>query len=60
MNSDFLEWLDQQQGRQSELHSRNINPVFPKMLRTISFDKGFIRGEGCYLYDAAANDTWTC
>jgi len=22
------------------------------MLRTIGFDKGFVRGEGCYLYDA--------
>jgi ornithine--oxo-acid transaminase len=53
MNGDFLEWLDQQQGRQYELHARNINPVFPKMLRTISFDKGFVRGEGSYLYDAA-------
>lgn len=48
----FLEWLAQQQGRQYELHSRYINPVFPKMLQTIGFDKGFVRGEGPYLYDA--------
>lgn len=52
MSGDFLEWLDQQQGRQYELHSRHIQPAFPKMLRTIGFDKGFVRGEGCYLYDA--------
>src|SRR5579871_4896398 len=51
MSSDFLQWLDRQQGRQYELHARHINPVFPKMLQTIGFDKGFVRGEGPYLYD---------
>jgi len=25
------------------------------MLRTIGFDKGYVRGEGCYLWDAAGN-----
>lgn len=49
--SGFLEWLDQQQGRQYELHSRHINPVFVKMLRTIGFDKEYVRGQGPYLYD---------
>ncbi len=52
MSADFLEWLAEQQGRQYELHARHINPAFTKMLRTIGFDKGFVRGEGCYLYDA--------
>ncbi|HTA46323.1 MAG TPA: aspartate aminotransferase family protein [Bryobacteraceae bacterium] len=51
MNSDFLQWIDRQQGRQYELHTRHINPVFVKMLRTIGFDKGYVRGEGSYLYD---------
>ena len=55
MSSDFLQWLDSQQGRQYELHSRHINPIFPKMLQTIGFDKAFVRGQGCYLYDAAGN-----
>lgn len=51
MNSDFLQWMDRQRGRQYELHSRHINPAFVKMLRTIGFDKGYVRGEGSYLYD---------
>jgi ornithine--oxo-acid transaminase len=55
MDTDFLnrfpEWLDGQQGRQYELHARHVNPVFVKMLRTIGFDKGYVRGEGSWLYD---------
>ena len=38
--TDFMTWLDQQQGRQYELHTDHINPIFVKMLRTIGFDKG--------------------
>lgn len=53
--AEFLAWLEQQQGRQYELHARYLNPAFPKMLQTIGFDKGFVRGEGCYLYDAKDN-----
>lgn len=53
MSTDFLDWLDHQQGRQYDLHARYINPIFVRMLQTIGFDKGFVRGQGCYLYDAA-------
>jgi len=55
MSTDFLAWLDVQQGRQYELHERHINPTFVKMLRTIGFDKGYQSGEGSYLYDAEGN-----
>ncbi len=55
MTTDFLAWLDSQQGRQYELHAQHINPVFVKMLRTIGFDKQYVRGEGCYLYDRHGN-----
>ncbi len=55
MDTDFLQWIDSQQGRQYELHSRYVNPVFVKMLRTIGFDKGYVRGEGSYLYDEDGN-----
>ena len=41
---DFL--LDGQQGRQYELHERYLNPAFVKMIRTIGFDKNYVRGEG--------------
>src|ERR1700722_19369143 len=55
MEEDFAQWLEQHQGRAYELHDKHINPVFAKMLRTIGFDKGYVRGEGCYLWDADGN-----
>ncbi|HEY3822926.1 MAG TPA: aspartate aminotransferase family protein [Bryobacteraceae bacterium] len=54
-DTNFLDWIDSQQGRQYDLHIRHVNPVFVKMLRTIGFDKGYVRGEGSYLYDEAGN-----
>src|SRR6266436_9832841 len=53
--SDFFRWLDGQQGRQYELHDEHVNPIFVKMLRAIGFDKGYVRGQGCYLWDADGN-----
>src|SRR5438067_7296586 len=55
MHLDFMTWLGQHRGREYELHQRHINPAFVKMLRTIDFDKGYVRGEGCYLWDAEGN-----
>jgi len=52
MNQGFLEWIDCQQGRQYELHERHLNPAFVKMIRTIGFDKNYVRGEGAWLFDA--------
>lgn len=55
MHTDFFRWLDQHRGRQYDLHAEHVNPAFVKMLRTIGFDKGYIRGEGAYLWDEAGN-----
>src|SRR4051794_41929912 len=55
MHTDFFQWLEQHKGRQYELHSEHLNPVFVKMLKAIGFDKGYVRGEGCYLWDAEGN-----
>jgi len=52
MEKGFLEWLDAQQGRQYELHERYVNPAFVSMIRTIGFDKGYVRGRGPWLFDA--------
>src|ERR1700733_4097041 len=52
---NFVEILKQNQGRQYDLHEQHINPIFVKMLRTIGFDRGYVRGEGCYLWDAEGN-----
>jgi ornithine--oxo-acid transaminase len=55
MHTDFFRWLDQHKGRQYDLHAEHLNPAFVKMLRAIGFDKGYVRGEGCYLWDAEGN-----
>jgi len=55
MDTDFMGWLAAQQGRQYELHREHINPAFVKMLKAIGFDKGYVRGEGCYLWDREGN-----
>jgi ornithine--oxo-acid transaminase len=52
MGQEFLAWLDAQQGRQYELHERYLNPAFVSMIRTIGFDKGYVRGRGAWLFDA--------
>jgi ornithine--oxo-acid transaminase len=55
MHENFLAFLKENDGRQYELHQQHINPAFVKMLKTIGFDKGYVRGEGCYLWDAEGN-----
>src|SRR6476620_6381656 len=55
MHTDFFAWLDQHRGRQYDLHSEHLNPSFVKMLKTIGFDKGYVRGEGPYLWDEEGN-----
>src|ERR1700719_2319156 len=38
-----------------ELHGKYLNPQLPRTLRTIGFDKDYVRGEGAYLYDAGGH-----
>ena len=42
-------------GQGYELHTKYVNPQIPRTLRTIGFDKDYVRGEGAYLYDAEGN-----
>jgi ornithine--oxo-acid transaminase len=46
------ELLGQHQGEELELYARTINPQFIRLLRTIGFDRRWVRAEGAYLYDA--------
>jgi ornithine--oxo-acid transaminase len=55
MHENFMGWLELQRGRQYELHRQHVNPVFVKMLKAIGFDKGYVRGQGSYLWDAEGN-----
>lgn len=55
MHTDFFGWLEQHQGREQDLHERHLNPAFARMLRATGFDKKYVRGEGCYLWDESGN-----
>jgi ornithine--oxo-acid transaminase len=53
--SDFHGWLQQHEGRQYDLHQQHVNAAFVKMLKTIGFDKNYVRGQGAYLWDGEGN-----
>src|ERR1700712_3154786 len=55
MHTDFIGWLEEQRGREYDLHTQHINPVFVKMIKATGFDRGYVRGEGCHLFDAEGN-----
>ncbi len=46
-----MAWLRQHDDRAFEMHAEHVNPAFVKMLKTIGFDKQYVRGEGPYLWD---------
>jgi ornithine--oxo-acid transaminase len=55
MHPDFMSWLALHDDRAYELHEAHVNPAFVKMLKTIGFDKKYVRGEGAYLWDDEGN-----
>ncbi len=55
MAESFMDIVEQHRGRQYGLHQQYVNPAFVKMLKTIGFDKNYVRGEGCYLWDPQGN-----
>jgi ornithine--oxo-acid transaminase len=44
--------LAQRQGENFRLHARYLNPQLTRVLETLGFDRFYVRGEGCYLFDA--------
>jgi acetylornithine/succinyldiaminopimelate/putrescine aminotransferase len=46
------EILAQRHGENFRLHSRYLSPQLPRVLETLGMDRVYVRGEGCYLYDA--------
>jgi ornithine--oxo-acid transaminase len=42
-------------GDEHDLWARTINPQFVRVLRTIGFDRKWMRGEGAHIYDADGN-----
>ena len=55
MNNGLLSFLKEHERSAYELHQDHVNPAFVKMLRAIGFDKCYVRGQGCYLWDDEGN-----
>lgn len=48
---DIRALLKQHEGRNYELHSAHVNPANVRTLKTIGFDRCYVRAEGPYLWD---------
>ncbi|MEY4578463.1 MAG: hypothetical protein RL701_3166, partial [Pseudomonadota bacterium] len=51
MTFDLLKELSERAGENFSLHERFLNPQFVKVLKTIGFDRRYVRAEGQYLFD---------
>ncbi len=52
MTFDLARLLQERRGDRMALHTRLMNPQLARVLTTLGFDREYVRGEGCYLYDA--------
>jgi ornithine--oxo-acid transaminase len=52
MALDVAELLRSRHGENYALHEKHLNHQLGRVLKTIGFDRFYVRGEGCYLYDA--------
>jgi ornithine--oxo-acid transaminase len=50
---DIRALVRQHEGRNYELHTAHVNPANVRTLRTIGFDRCYVRAEGPYLWDVA-------
>jgi acetylornithine/succinyldiaminopimelate/putrescine aminotransferase len=51
MPFDLSEVLADRHGQNFKLHAEYVNPQMARVLKTLGFDRHYLRGEGCYLYD---------
>ena len=51
MPFDVAKALQTRHGENFTLHSEHLNPQLVRVLKTLGFDRYYVRGEGCYLYD---------
>ncbi|HTO79067.1 MAG TPA: aminotransferase class III-fold pyridoxal phosphate-dependent enzyme [Methylocystis sp.] len=47
----LAELARRREGERYALHSKHLNEMWVRVLKTIGWDVGFVRGEGAYLYD---------
>ena len=50
MADSLLKMLQERSGQQFELHEAHLNTQMVRVLRTLGFDKNYVRAEGPYLY----------
>jgi ornithine--oxo-acid transaminase len=55
MPYDVAKALAERHGENFQLHNELMNPQMARVLRTLGFDRFYVRGEGCYLYDDAGD-----
>src|SRR5580658_1199878 len=51
MAFDVAKALQERHGENFQLHMELMNPQLARVLKTLGFDRFYVRGEGCYLYD---------
>ncbi|HVB70796.1 MAG TPA: aspartate aminotransferase family protein [Acidimicrobiales bacterium] len=51
MPFDLKELLRERHGENFQLHAKYLNPQLTKVIKTLGFDRLYVRGEGCYLFD---------
>lgn len=52
MAFDLARLIDEHAGRGMDLHAEHVNPRFASVLRTIGYDKTYVRALGAHLWDA--------
>ena len=52
MSFDVAELLKSRHGENYALHEQHLNHQLGRVLKTIGFDRFYVRGEGAYLFDA--------
>ena len=52
---DIRALLEAHEGRNYELHAAHVNPANVRTLKTIGFDRCYVRAEGPYLWDVQGN-----
>jgi ornithine--oxo-acid transaminase len=53
MPFDLTSTLAARSGESYALHERYMNRQLARTLKTLGFDRNYVRGEGCYIYDDA-------
>ncbi|MFQ5635504.1 MAG: aspartate aminotransferase family protein [Gammaproteobacteria bacterium] len=51
MSLDIAKLIEENAGRNYELHAEHVNPRFARVLRTIGFDRCYTKASGSYLWD---------